>query len=312
MSYCMQRIITLGETVLDIIFRNGEPKAARPGGAMLNTSITLGRLGLPVTFISEYGKDEIGNHVDAFLRNNGVDTSSVFRFSEGKTAIALAFLDEQMNASYSFYKDYPAERLQTILPDIRKDDLFAFGSFFAITKEIHRPLSRMIQQAKDRKTIIYYDPNFRKAHVNELDLLRPILMENFRNAMIVRGSHEDFQYIFGATTAEEAFDAIGRDNLILIYTQSAEGVTLMTPSFKKHFNVPALIPVSTIGAGDTFNAGILYGLVKNIVGYDAILKVQEDIWSSVIETAIVFASEVCLSYDNYISNEMAEKIRPSL
>jgi len=308
----MQRIITLGETVLDIIFRNGEPKAARPGGAMLNTSITLGRLGLPVTFISEYGKDEIGNLVDAFLRNNGVDTSSVFRFSEGKTAIALAFLDEQMNASYSFYKEYPAERLQTILPDIRKDDLFAFGSFFAITREIHKPLSRMIRQAKDRKTIIYYDPNFRKAHLNELDLLQPILIENFRNAMIVRGSHEDFRYIFGAASAEEAFDAIGKDNLILIYTQSADGVTLITPSLKKHFSVPAIKPISTIGAGDTFNAGILYGLVKNQVGYDAVMKVQEDVWSLVIETAIVFAGEVCLSYDNYISDETAKKFRFSL
>ncbi|MGB9747552.1 MAG: PfkB family carbohydrate kinase [Bacteroidales bacterium] len=305
-------MITLGETVLDIIFRNGEPKAARPGGAMLNTSITLGRLGLPVTFISEYGKDEIGNLVDTFLRNNGVDTSSVFRFSEGKTAIALAFLDEQMNAAYSFYKDYPAERLQTIIPDIRKDDLFAFGSFFAITKEIRKPLSRMIRQAQDHKTIIYYDPNFRKAHLNELDLLKPVLVENFRNAMIVRGSHEDFRYIFGATSAEDAFDAIGKDKLILIYTQSAGGVTLISPSVKKHFDVPAIKPVSTIGAGDTFNAGILYGLVKYFIGYDSLMNVQEDIWTSVIETAIAFAGEVCMSYDNYISNEMAQRFRISL
>jgi fructokinase len=177
-----------------------------------------------------------------------------------------------MNAAYSFYKDYPAERLQTIIPDIRKDDLFAFGSFFAITREIRKPLSRMIRQAQDHKTIIYYDPNFRKAHLNELDLLRPVLKENFRNAMIVRGSHEDFRYIFGATSAEEAFEAIGKDKLILIYTQSAEGVTLITPSVKKHFDVPAIKPVSTIGAGDTFNAGILYGLVKHYIGYDALMK----------------------------------------
>lgn len=305
----MQRIITIGETVLDIIFRNSEPKAARPGGAMLNTSITLGRLGLPVTFISEYGKDEVGNFVDAFLRKNGVDTSSVFRFSEGKTAIALAFLDEQMNASYSFYKDYPSERLQTILPDIRKDDLFAFGSFFAITKEIRKPLSRMIRQAQDRKTIIYYDPNFRKAHLNELDLLRPLLIENFHNAMIVRGSHEDFRYIFGATNAEEAFDAIGKEDLILIYTRSAEGVTLITPSLKKHFDVPAIQPVSTIGAGDTFNAGILYGLVKHKICFDSLPKTSSSVWASIIETAGEFAANTCMSYDNYLQMEVANKFK---
>lgn len=307
----MQRIITLGETVLDIIFRKGEPKAAKPGGAMLNTAITLGRIGLPVTFISEYGKDEVGNIVDQFLQQNGVNTSSVYRFTEGKTALALAFLDDAKNATYSFYKDYPKERLQTIIPDIRKDDLFAFGSFFAITREIRKPLLRMVRLAQDHKTIVYYDPNFRKAHLNELDLLRPILLENFRNAMIVRGSHEDFYYIFHAKTPEEAFDAIGKDNLVLIYTKSAEGVTLITPAFRKHFEVPAIKPVSTIGAGDTFNAGILYGLVRNNIGYDFLLNVQENLWTSIIETAITFAAEVCMSYDNYLSHDLAAQFRLS-
>jgi fructokinase len=103
--------------------------------------------------------------------------------------------------------------------------------------------------------------------------------------MIVRGSHEDFRYIFGATNAEEAFDAIGKEDLILIYTRSAEGVTLITPSLKKHFDVPAIQPVSTIGAGDTFNAGILYGLVKHKIGFDSLPKTSSSVWASIIETA---------------------------
>ncbi len=47
----MRKIYGIGETVFDIIFKNGQPQAAKPGGAMLNSSVSLGRIGLPVSFI---------------------------------------------------------------------------------------------------------------------------------------------------------------------------------------------------------------------------------------------------------------------
>src|SRR5512139_1052351 len=119
----MRKIFGIGETVLDIIFKNGQPQAAKAGGSVLNSAVSMGRMNLPVSFISEYGNDQAGMLIDDFLRENGVDTSHVHRFSDGSTALALAFLDEKNDARYDFYKDYPQNRLNIVFPEIHKDDI---------------------------------------------------------------------------------------------------------------------------------------------------------------------------------------------
>ncbi len=99
----MRKIYGIGETVFDIIFKNEQPQAAKAGGAMLNSTVSLGRIGLPVSFISEYAGDNVGRIIDSFLIENGVSTAYVDHFKEGKTKLALAFLNEQNDASYTFY-----------------------------------------------------------------------------------------------------------------------------------------------------------------------------------------------------------------
>jgi len=305
----MSNIITLGETVLDIMFRNGVPVAAKPGGAVLNTAVSLGRLGLPVHFISEYSTDEVGNFVNKFLNKNGVDTSSVYRYQEGRTSLALAFLDENSNASYSFYKQYPAERLEISLPQFKSDDLFVFGSFYAISSEIRHKLLLLIKAAKKSGAIIFYDPNFRKTHLHELDQLQPVLMENFHYASIVRGSDEDFAYILDARDAASAYKAIGKKDLTLVYTSNTQNITLITPCFTQHYDIQQVRAVSTIGAGDTFNAGLIYGLFKNGIKMDQLPSLSESVWGELIHIAVEFATAVCMSYENYIPAEVADKYK---
>lgn len=64
----MRKIIGIGETILDIIFRNNQPSHAVPGGSTFNTLISLGRLGVPATFISEIGKDTVGDIIINFMK----------------------------------------------------------------------------------------------------------------------------------------------------------------------------------------------------------------------------------------------------
>ena len=90
-----QRVIyTIGETLLDIIFINNEPTTAKPGGSSLNSSVSLGRMDVPVSFISEWGTDKVGNLIDEFLKDNHVNTENVYRYNDAQTIIAMAFLDE--------------------------------------------------------------------------------------------------------------------------------------------------------------------------------------------------------------------------
>ena len=89
-----RKVIGIGETILDILFRDGQPTAAVPGGSVFNGIISLGRMGVTVDFISETGNDRVGRTILDFMRRNGVETGHVNVFPEGKSPVSLAFLDE--------------------------------------------------------------------------------------------------------------------------------------------------------------------------------------------------------------------------
>ena len=128
----MRKVIGIGETILDILFRNGQPQAAVPGGSVYNAMISLGRMGMDVTFISETGNDRVGSMILDNMRANGVRTDNVNVFPDGKSPVSLAFLNENNDAEYIFYKDYPRQRLDVTMPDIQADDIVMIGSYFAV------------------------------------------------------------------------------------------------------------------------------------------------------------------------------------
>ena len=67
--------------------------------------------------------------------------------------------------------------------------------------------------------------------------------------------------------------------------------------------------MSTIGAGDTFNAGLIYSFIRMGIQKSNVGGVTAEMWKKVIETSVSFAANVCMSYDNYISADFAEKIK---
>jgi fructokinase len=305
----MRKIYGIGETVFDIIFKNGKPQAAKPGGAMLNSIVSLGRVGQPVHFISEYADDDVGSLIDSFLHSNGVDTSFVHHYRDGKTKLALAFLNERNDASYTFYEKYSEKRLDIELPGIAGNDILLCGSIYAITDEIRDKFRSLVGAAYRNGAIVIYDPNFRSAHRHELDRLKPLIVENMSMASLVRGSDEDFSNIFGAATPDEAWDAVKNYCKCLVYTANAEGVYVRTGKFSGRFPVKKLTPVSTIGAGDNFNAGMMAAIYINEIEKDQLETMGEEMWSKVISMGVDFASEVCMSYDNYISEDFAQRLK---
>jgi fructokinase len=300
-----RKVYTIGETVLDIIFQKNIPMAAKAGGAMLNVAVSLGRLKLPVHFISEYGTDQVGKMIDGFLTSNGINTNNIYRFSNGKSALALAFLDENQNASYSFYKSYPSKRLDIEFPDFGPLDIVLFGSFYGITPEIRETLMILLKKAKEAGSLIIYDPNFRKSHLHELPNLLPSIYENIKIADIIKGSNEDFEILFNAKTPDDAFKALNDSNKILFYTAGNKGAFFYSENRRLFIQAKPIIPLSTIGAGDNFNAGIVFGLFQNNIHHLNFLNMEQEIWENILFHGNNFAAEVCLSYDNYISDKFA-------
>ena len=95
----MRKVIGIGETILDIIFRGDQPSAAVPGGSVFNGIVSLGRMGSKTSvFISETGNDRVGNIILQFMRENNIPTDHVNVFPDGKSPVSLAFLNEQSDA----------------------------------------------------------------------------------------------------------------------------------------------------------------------------------------------------------------------
>lgn len=306
----MRKVIGIGETILDILFRDGQPQAAVPGGSVYNAVISLGRMGQNVTFISETGNDRVGEMILANMRENGVDTANVNVFPEGKSPVSLAFLNERNDAEYIFYKDYPRQRLEVNMPEISSDDIIMIGSYFAITPVLRDKVKELLDRAHDAGAIIYYDVNFRSTHANEAIKLMPTIIENFEYADILRGSTEDFQNMFRQPDADKVYsNHVGFYCPNFICTDADGDVRLRTKHVCKDYPVTPLKAVSTIGAGDNFNAGVVYGLLKYRVRRADLVELTEADWDAIIRCGMDFSADVCKSVSNSVSKEFAESYR---
>lgn len=304
----MRKVIGIGETILDIIFKNNQPYRAVPGGSVFNGLVTLGRAGIPVLFISELGNDKVGDIILDFMIENNISTDYVDRFPDGKSPVSMAFLDDDQKGSFLFYKDYPNQRLEVALPPIEEDDIFIFGSYYSLNPALRERMVEFIEYARDRKAILYYDPNFRNAHAHEAMFLTPTILDNMEYADIVRGSDEDFYNIFRKTDMQTVYkEHVEFYCPRLITTHGEGGVNLFTPGSCSHYNAIPVNPVSTIGAGDNFNAGILYGLIKNNIRRNDLSNLSEQQWRDIIQSGIEFSSKVCEVYDNYVPAEFAKQ-----
>lgn len=303
----MRKVIGIGETILDIIFEKDKPSAAVPGGSVFNGMISLGRMGVDVRFISETGNDRVGRTILDFMQENGISTDHVNVFPDGKSPVSLAFLNDKSDAEYIFYKEYPKQRLDVIFPQINEDDIVVFGSFYALNPVLRDKMIELLELAKERKAIIYYDPNFRSTHKDEAMKLAPTLIENLEYAHIVRGSSEDFFYMYGLQDVDKVYkDKIKFYCPNFICTSGANNITLRTNCLSKEYSVTPLQAVSTIGAGDNFNAGLIYGLLKYDVRLRDLDNLDDAQWDRVIACGKDFSAEVCKSFNNSISVEFAE------
>jgi len=302
----MRKVIGIGETILDIIFKNEQPTAAVPGGSTFNGIISLGRLGVPVTMITETGNDKVGSIIKQFMNDNGVDDSCVCVYEDGRTAISLAYLNERNDAEYTFYKDYPKARLDVEWPEVHKDDIVMMGSYFVLNPVLRNKVKEFLEYATQRKALIYYDINFRSSHASEAIKLYSTILENFEYASIVRGSTEDFQNMFKLSDPEKVYRQEVRYHCRQMLCTDADGeISLFSPSVTKKYQVNKIETVSTIGAGDNFNAGIVFGLMKEGIGRNDIASTTEEQWNRIIAHGQALAAEVCQSFNNSISKEFA-------
>lgn len=311
----MRKIYGIGETVYDIIFRDNQPQKAVPGGSTFNSLVSLGRCGLCPTMVTETGDDHVGRLIIDFMKANGVDTRHVTVNQGTKTHISLAFLDDQNDAHYQFYKDHASASVEYNFPDFQPEDVVLFGSFFAVNPVIRNYTREFLQRAHDAGCILCYDVNFRAAHKADLPAVIDNIHENMRLATIVRGSSEDFDCLYGITSPKAIYQkhiaplcpnficTAGSGNIQTFFGNSYEGYK--TDTLFQHFEVVPITTVSTIGAGDNFNAGVICNIIRANVHREQILRPTSSLVDNLVSSGQRFSAEVCKSIDNYISNAFA-------
>ena len=304
----------MGETVMDILFKEIKddnsatceyvPFAAVPGGSTFNSMVSVGRSGVPCKFIGYTGNNKVGHQIADFMHRNGISTEYFQIRDNERAALSLAYLDSNGDADYTFYKEEPLAATDYSMPEFTEKDYFLFGSYYSICPGLRPQVKDILQTAHDAGAVIYYDINFRRSHSHQKQALLPVIQENCCLSSIVRGSADDFEILFGTRNPEEIYhNHISSHCPIFICTSGSGRINIFTPAGRHDYDVPQIPAeeiVSTVGAGDSFNAGFLCALHQQGIRKTDLPNLLPSTWQSLVENGIQYSSQVCRSQYNYI------------
>ena len=253
-------ILCCGEALIDMLPVATDQSeltfSAHAGGAVFNTAIGLGRLGVDVQLFTGLSNDMFGEELLEKLALSGVDHSLAVR-SDRPTTLAFVKLVGG-HATYAFNDENTAGRMisKTDLPKVTADALF-FGGISLVVEpcgEVYEAL--MMHETAQR--LIMIDPNIRPSFVTDEKRFRARMSRMMASADIVKTSDEDLEWLNGTTDVSALLET-GSTKVVLL-TRGSEGVTVLTKNKEMHVPAQKATVVDTVGAGDTFNAGFLAGL----------------------------------------------------
>ena len=258
-------ILCSGEALIDMLPRKtveGESGfAPYPGGSVFNTAIALGRLGAPTGFFSGLSDDLFGKKLlDALDESNVDSTMSVI--SSRPTTLAFVQLNDGQ-AEYTFYDENTAGRLlnEADIPALADSvtALFFGGISLAVLPCAAAYEALMTREAPAHVTML--DPNIRPGFIADEATFRARIGRMIALADIVKLSDEDLHWLSGGgDPVHLARDLIGGRNGIVFLTEGAKGARAITRTLEVCVPAPKVSAVDTVGAGDTFNAGVLAAL----------------------------------------------------
>lgn len=257
-------ILCCGEALIDMLpasTQGGTPAfAAHPGGAVMNTAVALGRLGCRAGMLTGLSRDLFGRQLEAAMVASGVDTSLCARSDRPTT---LAFVELRGGqASYTFYDENTAlsaltpEQLPS-LPD-EVGTLF-FGGISLCGLSVGTTFARLCAQGAAGR-VVMLDPNIRPGFVTDEAAYRARLAEMIAVSDIVKVSCEDLDWLYpdGRSLGEKQRALLEAGPLVVLLTRGARGAHAIARNGTQAEVAAREVEVlDTVGAGDTFNAGVL-------------------------------------------------------
>ena len=258
-------ILCCGEALIDMLPREtaGGEAAFAPyvGGAVFNTAIALGRLGAPVSFFTGLSTDLFGRMLQDALLNSKVDLRHA-RISDRPTTLAFVHLKDGQ-ASYTFYDENTAGRMltETDLPVLDADKKALHFSCISLIPEPCGSTYEALMRREHGKRVTMLDPNIRAGFIPDKERHRQRMLRMIGMADIVKLSDEDLAW-FGETGSPEEIAArwLEMGPKLVVLTRGSKGATGYTRDHRVEAQARRVKVADTVGAGDTFNAGILASL----------------------------------------------------
>lgn len=262
-------VVCLGELLIDFValesgmtvgHASGFIKAA--GGAPANVAVAVARLGQHSAFIGQVGDDPFGHFLAETLAENHVNVDGLFFSKEARTALAFVALGENGERSFSFYRHPSADMLHhpdQVLPEhIAPHRIFHHGSISLISEPSRSATRRALELALAQGLFISYDPNLRLALWQSETHAREGILSVLEFAHLVKVSEEELDFLVGGDVS-----ALWRGNVqLIVVTQGANGATIYTKTESHHVPTLPVTAVDTTGAGDSFVAGLLVGILE--------------------------------------------------
>lgn len=270
-------ILCAGESLIDMVPKDGafHPLA---GGAVYNTTVALGRLGQPTAYLWPISRDPFGEVLLHPLTEAGVNTDLCPR-SDRLTTLALVTLTGG-EARYFFYDEGSAGRMlsQDDIPELPKDIQAIFAGGISLVPDPCGSAIESLIQRNHHRLPVMLDPNIRPFFITDPDSYRARLNRLLPMADIVKLSGDDCEWLFpGLNLADAAHKLLQMGPRIVLQTGGAAGAQahwagepVATPAIR-------VTVADTIGAGDTFNAGVLASLRdQGVLSKDGIAGITAD------------------------------------
>jgi fructokinase len=261
-------ILSCGEALIDMLPRQsteGEGAfAPYAGGAVFNTAIALGRLGAPSGFLCGISTDLFGEILIDTLVASKVDASLAIRSSRPTTLAFVKLVDG--HATYAFYDENTAGRMITAtdLPDLPEhiQTLF-FGGISLMVEPGGATYEALMQRGAASGRVIMIDPNIRPSFISDEATYRARIGRMMAMSDIVKLSDEDLRWLEGAgEIGDLATGLLDRGPKVVFVTEGAKGAHAFTTRDAVFVPAQKVKVADTVGAGDTFNAGVLAALHK--------------------------------------------------
>ena len=257
-------ILCCGEALIDMIpektSSGREAFVPHPGGAIYNTAIALGRLGTPSGMLTSLSNDIFGQQLCNGLKASNVNIDHVI-FSDRPTTLAFVQLIDGQ-ASYSFYDENSAGRMlaPSDLPLISQNVNALYCGGISLACDPCSEAYETLLEREYKRRVIMLDPNVRTTFIEDTDRYRARIMKIMSLADIVKVSDEDLEWIINdpSSSEQKAKSILEIGAGLVILTRGSLGATAYVKGgMTVHVPADKANVMDTVGAGDTFNAGVL-------------------------------------------------------